>query len=202
MTEKELINLLPEFIHNSETYYLVITDLEGRYSYLNDVFKKRFAFMNMDLIGQPFSVSVHPEDVEKCNLVAYQCIANPEKIIKVQVRKPDNLAGDFYWTHWEFSLFKDQNQQPIGILCLGHDITIILQQNETLRQIAWQQSHEVRRPVANILGLINIIQTDKTLTPKEKKQFLTYLFQATQELDQVIHKIVAQSNENEYQPIK
>jgi light-regulated signal transduction histidine kinase (bacteriophytochrome) len=73
----------------------------------------------------------------------------------------------------------------------------ILKQNKTLRQIAWQQSHEVRQPVVNILGIIDVIKTDKTLKPEEQEQYLTYLFQATQELDRIIHKIVAQSNENE-----
>ena len=74
----------------------------------------------------------------------------------------------------------------------------LLKQNETLRQIAWQQSHEVRRPVANILGLINLIKMDKASTQEEKEQYLNYLFQATQELDEIIHKIVARSNESEY----
>lgn len=73
----------------------------------------------------------------------------------------------------------------------------ILKQNETLRQIAWQQSHEVRGPVANILGLIDIIRTDKTLKPEGIEECLTYLFQATKELDKIIHKIVEKSNENE-----
>ena len=123
VNENDIKNLLPEFLLNSETYSLVITDLEGRYSYVNNVFKNRFAFMNMNFVGQPFSVAVHPQDVEKCNIIAYQCVINPNKSFKVRVRKPDNLVGDFYWTDWEFSLFKDQQKKPIGILCLGHDIT-------------------------------------------------------------------------------
>lgn len=95
MTEQLIKNLLPEFIRNSETYSLVITDLEGRYNYVNDVFKKRFTFMNIDFIGQPFWITIHPEDVEKCNFISYQCITNPNQTFKIQVRKPDNLAGDF-----------------------------------------------------------------------------------------------------------
>lgn len=123
MTENELTNLLPEFILNSKIYSLVITDLDGRYIYVNDVFKNRFAFMNIDFIGKPFWITIHPEDVEKCNIAAYKCITNPNETFGIKVRKPGNLLGDFYWTEWEFSLFKDENKNPIGILCLGHDIT-------------------------------------------------------------------------------
>ncbi len=122
MTETELANLLPEFIRNSETYSLVITDLAGRCTYINEVFKKRFSFLSIDFIGQPFSVAIHPEDVEKCNTAAYGCTVNPSKIFKAEVRKPDTWQGDCYWMHWEFSLLKDQHQQALGILCLGHDI--------------------------------------------------------------------------------
>lgn len=136
MNENDIRNLLPEFLLNSETYSLVITDLEGRYSYVNNVFKDRFAFMNIDFVGQPFSVAIHPEDVENCNIIAYQCIINPNKSFKILVRKPDNLAGDFYWTHWEFSLFKDQHQNPIGILCLGHDITETEKASKQAKELA------------------------------------------------------------------
>ena len=121
--DHKLTALIPDFLLNSQTYSLVLTDLEGRYSYVNDIFKKRFGFMNIDFINLPFSVAIHPDDVEKCNIAAYECITNPNKIVELKVRKPDDLQGDFYWTHWEFSLFKDQKQQPLGILCVGHDIT-------------------------------------------------------------------------------
>ncbi len=123
MTEIDLKALVPPFLLHSEIYYVVITDLEGRYIFTNEVFKKRFAFLAEDLIGKPFGITIHPDDVEKCNQVAYQCITNPDKSFQVQVRKPDTPEGDFYWTQWEFSLFKDQNKNPIGIFCLGYDIT-------------------------------------------------------------------------------
>jgi light-regulated signal transduction histidine kinase (bacteriophytochrome) len=99
----------------------------------------------------------------------------------------------------------DEQQQIIGIAHNAQDITErkkrevkILQQNETLHQIAWQQSHEVRRPVANILGIYSLLKDDKEATEEEKQNYLDYLFQSTQELDKIIHKIVHQANESEY----
>jgi len=64
----------------------------------------------------------------------------------------------------------------------------IMTQNEKLRKIAWQQSHEVRKPVANILGLIDLIQMDKEKIYEEV--YLQYLKEATEELDEIIHSIV------------
>lgn len=136
MVEQLINNLIPEFIRNSETYYLVITNLEGKYTYVNDVFKQRFSFIGTNFINLPFEITMHPEDKEKCNFAAQQCINNPNKSIKIQIRKPDNLPGDFYWTHWEFSLFKDQDQKPIGILCLGHDITETEKANNQVKEFS------------------------------------------------------------------
>ncbi|MDR6563133.1 MULTISPECIES: PAS domain S-box protein [unclassified Arcicella] len=66
----------------------------------------------------------------------------------------------------------------------------ILDQLSRLKAIAWQQSHGVRRPVANILGICHLLKTDKDITPEEKEQYIDLLFQSTEELDQVIHRIV------------
>ncbi|MDQ3290609.1 MAG: PAS domain-containing protein, partial [Bacteroidota bacterium] len=64
----------------------------------------------------------------------------------------------------------------------------ITQQNEQLREIAYSQSHEVRRPVANILGLLKCLNKDDF--GPENQQVLQYLEQTTEELDQLIRKIV------------
>jgi PAS domain S-box-containing protein len=67
------------------------------------------------------------------------------------------------------------------------------QQNKQLQEIAHLQSHEIRRPVANILGLINILETE-TLTAKNQVIF-DNLLKASQELDQIIHQIVDKTQE-------
>ncbi|WP_027002118.1 PAS domain-containing protein [Hugenholtzia roseola] len=123
MTKDDIEQLLSECLLRSETYSLVITDLEGRYIYVNEVFKNRFAFVCNDFIGQPSFIAIYPEDHDKCLQAIEQVFQNPDKVVKVNLRKPDTSINDFYWTHWEFSLFKDHNKNPVGILCLGHDIT-------------------------------------------------------------------------------
>jgi PAS domain S-box-containing protein len=123
MTEEHIKSLLPEFLLNSETYSLVITDLEGRYIFVNDKFKQRFSFISENFIGQPSFIAIYTEDHQVCLQAVEQCLANPNKVVKVHLRKPDTTLNDFYWTKWEFSVFKDQHQTPIGILCIGHDMT-------------------------------------------------------------------------------
>ncbi len=123
LTDIEVQNLLPDFLINSGIYSVVATDLNGNYIFVNELFRKRFAFMGIDFIGRPFSVTVHPDDTETANQAAYTCIHEPEKKVSLQLRKPDNYAGNYYWTQWEFSLFRDSEGNGMGILCIGHDIT-------------------------------------------------------------------------------
>lgn len=69
----------------------------------------------------------------------------------------------------------------------------IIDQNKALKEIAWHQSHIVRRPVANILGLMNLIQTEQEEEGKYDLSYLEYLNTATKELDQIIEHIVMKS---------
>jgi PAS domain S-box-containing protein len=108
---------------------------------------------------------------------------------------------------WQISLFPvyDKEQNIIGIANNVQDITDrknkeqkLIQQNEVLRQIAWQQSHELRRPVANILGLCDLLKNYQNETKEMKIKYIDCMLQATNELDKIIHKIVLQANESEY----
>lgn len=121
--EKVIEKLLPDFLKKSGFYTVVATDLNGNYIYVNDVFKKRFSFMGIDFMGQPFGLTLHPDDIETANQAAYTCIHEPEKKVSLQLRKPDIKAGRYYWTQWEFSLLRDSEGNGMGILCMGHDIT-------------------------------------------------------------------------------
>lgn len=58
--------------------------------------------------------------------------------------------------------------------------------NKSLNDIAYIQSHHLRKPVANILGLINVIKSDDY---KAKKDCLHKMEEAALELDEKIHAI-------------
>jgi hypothetical protein len=68
--------------------------------------------------------------------------------------------------------------------------------NEKLIEIAFLQSHMVRRPVASVLGLISIINTDHPGDPINS-EIIPKLKIAANELDTVIHDIVRNTLEVE-----
>ena len=121
---KAIKNYIPNYLINSSTYYVVVTDLEGKYSFYNETFIRKFSFLGENLLGNPFDVTVDPKDVEKCNQAALDCITNPGKVVSLFVRKPENSKEEtFYLTSWNFSLLQDSKGEPLGIICVGHDIT-------------------------------------------------------------------------------
>ncbi len=75
----------------------------------------------------------------------------------------------------------------------------ITAQNEVLRDIAWHQSHTIRRPVATILGLLNLMLMEGNSKPTQEEvyEYLSLLSQTALELDAVIRNIVRKINETE-----
>ncbi|RCH56337.1 hypothetical protein DJ568_00300 [Mucilaginibacter hurinus] len=82
----------------------------------------------------------------------------------------------------------------IGVSVNSTDVTArvkheetVTAQNESLRQIAFIQSHELRRPVASIMGLINLLKSDERAACIEEIQLME---KAALELDEKIRLVV------------
>lgn len=98
------------------------TDLEGTLVYMNKRFEERYQLSASDYLGKPFIRTVHPEDVDVCNLAAERCMRSPGKIEVIEIRKPDP-AGGFIWTEWQFTAMMSPEGEMLGIVCVGDDIT-------------------------------------------------------------------------------
>lgn len=118
--------------------------------------------------------------------------------------KTIHLEKEFQGIWWSFSLYPvyDEEGTIIGISDNVTDITArklnelrIIEQNQKLKDIAWLQSHKVRRPLANVVGIYNVLKEDKNLTPEEKESFLEVLLSEVYELDRILHEIVDISRE-------
>ena len=69
-----------------------------------------------------------------------------------------------------------------------------MQQNVQLKEIANLQSHLVRRPVANVIGLINLLDQEQLDNPKNA-EVIKHLIASSHELDQTIQHIVKKTND-------
>lgn len=141
--------------------------------------------------------------------------AEVQKFLENALNKSDEADSDFV----QFSLKSGRNElillgrcgvihhedsREILLLCI--DITSKIQyeiklqeQNKKLTEIAWLQSHVIRRPVANALGICELLlndQHDSNLQQKINfKEFVNLLYQEIKNIDEVIHRINEKTQE-------
>ena len=182
MSEKEVLILKKEAIieqtQKDDTYfrsiiennsfYIIRTDLEGRYTYLNPFFCKMFSLKAEEWLGRESLSLIMPVDHAACIETVEKCFAAPENSFWVILRKP--TPGGVLSTQWEFKILKDEEGNPFELLCIGHDITPLIMKQEELRSLVdvtaeqnkrlvnftYIISHNIRSHVANILGILNI----------------------------------------------
>jgi PAS domain-containing protein len=95
---------------------------------------------------------------------------------------------------------KNEEGKVVCVGCFAHDASRRIQheqqlhsQQKKLTEIAWEQSHEIRAPLANILGIIQLIEQEQALSQTEVRHYLYELNMAACQLDAVIRKIVAKT---------
>lgn len=110
------------------------------------------------------------------------------------------LDGHKRFEELSFNPIVNQQQEVTGVNCFLRDITSqrehveqIEKQNDKLREIAWIQSHKMRVPVANILGLVQLCQMDKSA----RKEIIPVFFRAAEQLDDMIREIAVLTNDLE-----
>jgi PAS domain S-box-containing protein len=101
------------------------------------------------------------------------------------------------------SPIRDAKGQVIGASKVLRDITErkraeqqLIAHNAVLSEIAFLQSHIVRRPVANVLGIINLLNLENPSYPTNI-ELIPILETASKELDSVISQIVEKTNKLE-----
>ena len=79
-------------------------------------------------------------------------------------------------------------------------LIFIKKQNKLLRDIAWLQSHVVRKPAANLLGLIYLLEGSSDILSQEIRGYVEKLKEEAQNLDAIIREMVGKANDiNEHE---
>lgn len=150
---------------------MIAIGMDSKYAYVSNNYNRNFDQSNGSLLGKHFSVTLHPEDIAICADVGMQCFTHPDRLVPATLRKHDGKGG-FVITQWEMKAYFDKLGQPIGIYCIGYNITDYVDtknrlddakseinvKNSKLNEIGFMQSHVIRKPLANIMGLANILE--------------------------------------------
>lgn len=128
-------SVVPPVLRHSLLHYYIILNLKGEYEYVNAAFQRRFSYLGSPLIGRDSMDSIAPEDHGVCRQAVEKLMQVPEGLVTVNLRKPEKIKTDFFWTRWEFSLVQHPEGRSVGIQCLGYDITDIEHANLEAREI-------------------------------------------------------------------
>jgi len=177
---------------DSQTAYLVRTDMQGVFTYVNQPFQRRFGKPGQDLVGSFSMDTIAPDDHELTLEVVLRCIAQPGAPVPVTLRKPDG-QGSYFYTDWEFVAVLDEHGQVTEIQCVGFDATTRMKAQQTLieherLQIALKEeqrlshlktqmmrriSHEFRTPLAVIqVNIENLHRYYERLSEAQREEKL------------------------------
>lgn len=115
-------SFVPPYLHHSNTFYAVITDLEGVYVYVNPYFKKRFSDLHDSFIGVNSMETIFVEDHAICIQAIKAAMMNPGKSFFAPLRKPITYdKNQLVQSDWEFTALTNDKNEQIGIMCVGKD---------------------------------------------------------------------------------
>ena len=174
----DLFELSPQpiFVIDAETH--LILDV-------NQACEKLYEFKKEELLNEPIKIIFKDEE---------SIFDNHETIITQTHRKKNK---EKIITEVKYNKIIHNNKE--AIIIVSNDITKSIEhlkeienQNEKLKDIAWIQSHIVRAPLTNIMGLLKIINETNAVTDKE---LLSYLNQSVEELENSINEIVDKTHQ-------
>ena len=182
-------------IIDNNSFYVIKTDLQGRYTYFNNYFCKFFGIDPAQKLGTNSLELIIPEDHQLCYETVQKCISEPDKSFWVILRKPTKNGIEH--SQWEFKALSDGKGNMVELLCIGHEISSLImkqqqlqslvdvniEQNKRLMQFTHIISHNIRSHISNLKGIVEHVERH----PDENdNSFWNLIKQTTNSLDETI----------------
>lgn len=147
--------------------------------------------------------NIHPEDRDRVLTDLLKIMKDPTRPYFTAEFRFLKANGDIAFVKHKGVFIRDNNGRVTRALAAMIDLTDTLErlrkielQNKALRDIAWTQSHIVRAPLANLLGLASLLQENYN-NGKSDKVLINHLFESAQKLDTIICDIVRRTDKLE-----
>ena len=201
--DEERLRLLESVILNTTDGVLIAENdqnLDSKIVFVNNAFIKMSGFAKEEIIGisplRFFAADASADEMlklkdaidklEPCNIVVKTSKKNGTKYwVNVSIAPVSDGNGGF--KHWVY-IQRDVNNRRRHLQALE-------EQNIKLKEIAWIQSHVVRAPLARIMGLVDLLSERHDSEELSNDQIIKAIAASANELDNIIRKIV-QNTEN------
>lgn len=112
-----------ESLVNSQTNYVLRTNIQGYHTYYNRKFEEDFGHLSPKNLDGGYGLdSICTHHHERVKEVVMECILYPGKIVKTELDKPGK-DNRILTTLWEFVCLTNDKGEPTEIQCMGLDIT-------------------------------------------------------------------------------
>lgn len=184
-------------LRENNSFYVVKTDLQGRFTYVNPLFCHDFDLEKTQWLQQDFTGLILPDD--------HQAYLNMIKYCATQVGQLQTLTlrgvrhSEVAYIQWDFKVVQLEGKAIAEIFCIGHDVTPVIQQHELeevvddmaeqikkLLDFTYLISHNIRSHVANIMGIINLNEYGDQ---EDKELSWEFLKRSVNGLDATIHNL-------------
>lgn len=171
---------------------VVIFDEKEVIIYCNQAFCEQLGYHKLELLQHPVNTFI-PENF----LARYQQIIDTQKQSpngEAYFEKPLlNKEGRAVWLNAASKILTiNKRQYRVGFY--RNDIDHkqqkeqLIESNKRINEYSFLTSHKLRHPIANMLGLINLFDTENLANPENRSLF-EYLKQASFQLNEVVHEL-------------
>ncbi|MEZ4829724.1 MAG: PAS domain S-box protein [Bacteroidia bacterium] len=181
----------------NESSIIAKTDVYGIITHVNDEFCKISGYSEEELIGQTHRVVNSGYHDKAFFQHMWETIKGGE-VWKGEIRNRKK-SGEFYWTETTIVPMTDKNGIIKQYIAIRRDITerklaelSLKELNETLRQkvedmnqFSYITSHNLRAPVANLMGLLQMLKESR-VEAGEIKDWAKKVLNVGEELDQIV----------------
>jgi PAS domain S-box-containing protein len=134
-----------------------------------------------------YRARLHPDDAARVTALMNAARENKTDItFDERIIKPNGCIR--HLRSW-FRVIVDERGEPSKFIGASLDITDAKETEQRMENIAWQQSHVIRAPLARIMGLVNLLKDDMEESEADRKKLYDLILSSANELDGVIRNI-------------
>ncbi|WP_027003597.1 PAS domain-containing sensor histidine kinase [Hugenholtzia roseola] len=202
--EAELARILSEesFRQTMEKMRLICIglDTEGKVNFVNDFALERLGYLRKEVMGSSwFDVFLPEKERERVKAGFFEKIRHNRTMEYNAENSILTKRGRIRVIAWNNTTLRDTQGKIIGTISIGQDVSEqrqaenekkeaiqqLIQQNNNLRDFSYITSHNLRAPVARILGLTSVLNEEE-IKDEWNKTVVGHLKTSAQSLDEVI----------------
>lgn len=152
----------------------------------------QFGHENVDEKVGWWEQHVHPDDVEEAVKSLNDTVRNGKKAWTVEYRF---RRSDGEYRHVNDRGYVIYNEEGVPVRMIGalQDVEDKKRYIEELKKVAHLSSHSLRRPVASMLGIVDMLNKDNLSHP-DNAPLLLHVEKVAQEMDEILHEVAEKCN--------